>query len=128
VRALGPEVTTPVQVLDARVRKDGVDCDVTVCWLVPLGDEGLAGICVPAPTGATVSLSTAGELESSSVEPPGSEVEREVRAWAQSLLASGMVRGVDADGPTYGPPVRPTHELVEEDGCPRVLRRIGYSI
>jgi hypothetical protein len=115
-------------VLDARVRKDLVECDVTVCWLVPLGEEGLAGICVPAPTGATVSLTTDGALESAKVEPPGSEVEREVRAWAQGLLASGMVRGVKPSGPRYGPPARPTHELIEEDGCPRVLRRIGYSV
>jgi hypothetical protein len=127
VRALGPEVTTPVQVLDARVGKSGVDCDITVCWLVPLGDEGLAGICIPAPTGAKVSLTTAGDLESAQVDPPGSDVEREVRAWAQGLLANGLVRGVEPSGPRYGPPARPTHELVEEDGCPRVLRRIGYA-
>jgi hypothetical protein len=124
---MGPEVTTPVQVLDARVREHVVECDLTVCWLVPLGDEGLAGICIPAPTGATVSLTPDGELESARVEPPGAEVEREVRAWAQSLLATGKVRGVKAEGPTYGPPTRPTHELVEEEGCQRVLRRIGYS-
>jgi len=128
VRLLGPEVTTPVQVLDARVGKDGIECEVTVCWLVPLGEEGLVGICVPAPTGAKVSLSTDGAFSSAHVEPPGSEVEREVRAWAQGLLANGMVRGVEASGPRYGPPARPTHELVEEDGCPRVLRRIGYSV
>jgi hypothetical protein len=128
VRALGPEVTTPVTVLDARPREGGLECEVTVCWLVPLGDEGLAGICVPAPTGATVSLSKDGTLESAHVEPPDPEVEREVRAWAQGLLQSGMVRGFEASGPRYGPPARPTHELVEEDGCPRVLRRIGYSV
>ena len=56
-----------------------------------------------------------------------SDVEREVRAWAEALLANGAVRGVPPAGPVYGPPPRPTHELHEESGCRQVLRRIGYT-
>jgi len=127
VRDLGPKVTTPVQVLDARPHERGVvECDVSVCWLVPLEDEQ-AGTCVPTPTGGYVCVMTDGSLESARVEPPGTEVEHEVRAWARNLFASGAVRGVTRSGPSFGPPVRPTHEMRQEDGCQRVLRRIGYS-
>lgn len=129
VHELGPQVTTPVQVRDARVDAAGlVVCDVDVCWLVPLAPEATGpGICVPAPTEGRVSLAADGSLESAEVAPPGTDVEREVRAWAESLLANGAVRGVPPAGPVYGPPPRPTHELHEEAGCRQVLRRIGYS-
>jgi hypothetical protein len=74
-----------------------------------------------------VRLAEDGSVASAEVTPPGSEVEREVRAWAEGLLANGAVRGVPPTGPVYGPPPRPTHELHEEDGCRQVLRRIGYT-
>jgi hypothetical protein len=101
---------------------------VTVCWLVPMdGGPGGTRICVPAPTGGRVRLTADGSLDSAEVEPVGQETAEEVRAWARSLMASGAVRGVPTEGPLYGPPPRPTHELRSEEGCEQVLRRIGYD-
>jgi len=136
---LGPQVTTPVAVREARLDDAGrIVCDVDVCWLVPLGDPGShdaedptatrdRDICVPAPTGGQVCLGPTGSLVSAEVRPPGSETRREVRAWADGLIANGAVRGVPRVGQSFGPPPRPTHELHEEAGCRQVLRRIGYS-
>ena len=139
LRELGPRVTTPVAVRDARVDEAGrIECDVDVCWLVPLagtGTDDAAGptppgerdICVPAPTDGRVCLGRAGDLVSADVRPPGDEAQREVRAWAEGLIANGAVRGVPRAEQAFGPPPRPTHELHEEAGCHQVLRRIGYS-
>ena len=136
---LGPHVTTPVAVRDARLDDAGrIVCDVDVCWLVPLGGHGphdAAGpatapdddICVPAPTDGQVCLGPTGSLLSADVRPPGGDTEREVRAWAGGLIANGAVRGVARADQAIGPPPRPTHELHEEAGCRQVLRRIGYS-
>ncbi|MET0772489.1 MAG: hypothetical protein ABWZ82_05340 [Candidatus Limnocylindrales bacterium] len=136
---LGPRVTTPVAVRDARVDDGGrIVCDVDVCWLVPLegtAPDDAAGstataerdICVPAPTDGQVCLGPAGDLVSADVRPPGSDAQREVRAWAGQLIATGAVRGVPREAPAFGPPPRPTHELHAEAGCRQVLRRIGYS-
>jgi hypothetical protein len=127
VRDLGPQVTTPIQVRDARVDPQGlIVCDVDVCWLVPLGRAPVPDVSVPAPTDGRVSLTPDGAVESALVAPPPIEVEQEVRAWAVALLANGAVRGVPPTATSYGPPARPTHEIHDEDGR-QVLRRIGYS-
>jgi hypothetical protein len=128
VRQLGPQVTTPISVREARRDTAGlIVCDVDVCWLVPLASSARPDICIPAPTEGRVRLTGDGSVDSAEVSPPGTDVEREVRAWAEGLLANGAVRGVPPAGPVYGPPPRPTHELHEESGCRQVLRRIGYT-
>lgn len=82
--------------------------------LVPLDvdDPALADIYVPVPGVA---------------EADSAGVADEARAWARNLLASGGVAGIAATVTSYGPPHRPTHELVEDAQGRRVLRRVGFS-
>jgi len=91
--------------------------------LVPLDSEDpdLANVYVPIPSAG---ISEEGVAEAA---PPDDEIAREARAWARNLIASGAVAGIAATAPSYGPPHRPTHELVEDAQGHRVLRRLGFS-
>jgi hypothetical protein len=123
-----PDADGPVSVLEASSpTSDDNGYEVSVSRLVALGsdDAALADVYVPVPWTGHVSLASDGTAESA--PPVDDDTTREVQAWARNLLASGAVRGVVASAPSYGPPNRPTHEIVEDENGRRVLRRIGFA-
>lgn len=101
--------------------------EVSASRLVALesDDPALMDVYVPVPWTGYVSLATDGTAESA--PPVDDDTTREVQAWARNLIASGAVRGVVASAPSYGPPIRPTHEIVDDATGRRVLRRIGFA-
>jgi hypothetical protein len=123
-----PDADGPVEVLDSAsptASDDGYE--VSASRLVPLGsdDSALADVYVPVPWTGHVSLAADGTA--ASAPPLDDDTTREVQAWARNLIASGAVRGVAATAASYGPPVRPTHEIVDDANGRRVLRRIGFA-
>jgi hypothetical protein len=128
--SLDPDVTGPVSVLSVSSAPDGgLDGEVSAMRLVPLGarDPDLADVFIPLPVNATVSLASDGTLKTSPVPEPSAEAVREARAWARNLIANGQVRGVARSAPSYGPPGRPTHEIVADRHGHRVIRRVGFD-
>ena len=105
----------------------GTEYEVSANRLVALDpdDPELADIFVPVPVSGHVNLAPDGatNAELASVDE---ETEREVRAWARSLIANGKVAGLAASIASYGPPRHPTHELVVDANGRRVLRRTGF--
>jgi hypothetical protein len=123
-----PDADGPVSVLEASSpTSDDNGYEVSASRLVALGsdDPALADVYVPVPWTGHVSLASDGTAESA--PPVDDDTTREVQAWARNLIASGAVRGVVASAPSYGPPNRPTHEIVEDANGRRVLRRIGFA-
>jgi hypothetical protein len=123
-----PDADGPVVAVDSgspTASDDGYE--VSASRLVPLGsdDPALADVYVPVPRTGHVSLAADGTAES--VPPVDDDTTREVQAWARNLIASGAVQGSVATAASYGPPIRPTHQLVEDANGRRVLRRIGFS-
>jgi hypothetical protein len=96
--------------------------------LVPLGsdDPSLANVYVPIPS-AGISEAGIADAGAADAAPADDEITREAQAWARNLIASGAVAGIAATAPSYGPPHRPTHEIVEDAQGRRVLRRVGFS-
>jgi hypothetical protein len=124
------DVTGPVKVLSVSAAPHGgLEGEVSAMQLVPLDAEGpeLVDVFIPLPVNATVSLASDGTLKASALPKPSPETVREVRAWARNLIANGQVRGVARSAPSYGPPGRPTHELVPDSHGHRVIRRIGFD-
>ena len=105
----------------------GTDYEVSANRLVALDpdDPELADVYVPVPVSGHVSLAAGGETNTE-LGVIDEDTEREVRAWARSLIANGKVAGMAATVASYGPPRRPTHELVVDSNGRRVLRRSGF--
>ncbi len=105
----------------------GTEYEVSANRLVALDpdDPDLADVYVPVPVSGHVSLAPDGATNAE-LAPLDEETEREVRAWARSLIANGKVAGMAATVASYGPPRRPTHELVVDSNGRRVLRRTGF--
>jgi len=125
-----PDVAGPVQIADSSpAGADATDYSVSATRLVPLDstDPDLAAIYVPVPVSGHVTMTKDGAAETQ-LDPVDESAAREARAWARNLLATGAVAGVTATAPSYGPPVRPTHELVEDENGRRVVRRTGFSL
>jgi len=123
-----PDADGPVEVLDSASQTAADEgYEVSATRLVPLGsdDPALADVYVPVPWTGHVSLAADGSAESA--PPLDDDTTREVQAWARNLIASGAVRGVAATAASYGPPVRATHEIVDDGNGRRVLRRIGFA-
>ncbi len=123
-----PDADGPVEVVDsASPTSSDEGYEVSASRLVPLGseDSALADVYVPVPWTGHVNLATDDTAESA--PPMDDDITREVQAWARNLIASGAVRGVAATAASYGPPTRPTHEIVDDASGRRVLRRIGFS-
>lgn len=128
--SIHPDVTGPVQVVSVAPRPDGgLAGEVSAMRLVPLDadDPELADVFIPMPVNAEVSMGSDGTVKAGAVPAPSGEMVREARAWARSLIANGQVRGVARSAPWYGPPGRPTHELVLDSNGHRVLRRLGFN-
>lgn len=128
--SIHPDVTGPVQVLSVAPAPDGgLAGEVSAMRLVPLGtdDPELADVFIPLPVNATVSLTSDGTLKAGAVPKPSAEMVRQARAYARNLIANGQVRGVARSAPAYGPPGRPTHELVPDSHGHRVIRRVGFD-
>jgi len=125
-----PDAGGPVQVLGSTATPAGAtDYEVSASRLIPLDSEepALAGVFVPLPVTGHVSLAADGTIEAQ-LPPLDADVAREVQAWARTLIASGSLAGVTSAAPSYGPPKRPTHEIVEDANGRRVIRRIGYVL
>jgi hypothetical protein len=123
-----PDADGPVEVLDsASPTTSHGGYEVSASRLVALGsdDPALADVYVPVPWTGHVSVARDGTAEPA--PPVDDDTTREVRAWARNLIVSGAVRGVAASAPSYGPPNRPTHEIVDDANGRRVLRRIGFA-
>lgn len=123
-----PDADGPVAVLESpSPTSTDPEYEVSASRLVPLGsdDPALKDVYVPVPWTGHVSLARDGTAES--VPPVDDDTTREVQAWARNLIASGAVRGVAATAPSYGPPTRPTHEIIDDANGRRVLRRIGFA-
>jgi hypothetical protein len=105
----------------------GTDYEVSAHRLVALDpdDPELADVYVPVPVSGHVSLAPDG-ASSSQLADIDEDTQREVRAWARSLIANGKVAGMAATVASYGPPRRPTHELIVDTNGRRVLRRTGF--
>ena len=105
----------------------GTDYEVSAHRLVALDpdDPELADVFVPVPVSGHVSLAPDGAINAE-LGVIDEDTEREVRAWARSLIANGKVAGMAATVASYGPPRRPTHELVVDSNGRRVLRRTGF--
>ena len=128
--SIHPDVTGPIQVLSVKPEANGaVTGEVSATWLVPLGadDPELADVFIPMPVTASVSMASDGTVKAGAVPEPSAGVVREARAWARSVIANGQVRGVVRSAPRYGPPGRPTHELVPDSHGHRVIRRLGFD-
>jgi hypothetical protein len=128
--SIHPDLTGPVQVLSvAPAPSGGLGGEVSAMRLVPLGadDPELADVFIPLPVTARVSLASDGTVKAGAVPEPSAEIVREARAWARNLIANGQVRGVARSAPAYGPPGRPTHELVSDSHGHRVIRRVGFD-
>ena len=95
------------------------------CVALDPDDPELADVFVPVPVSGHVSLAPDGATNAE-LAAVDEETEREVRAWARSLIANGKVAGMAASIASYGPPRRPTHELVLDSNGRRVLRRTGF--
>ena len=125
------DLTGPVTVLGSDAAPDGATrVDIQASRLVPVDpdDPALAEICIPLPVPATVVVDDAGHLASVEAQPPDHEAERQARAYARNLVATGAVRGVAASGRVRrGPPTRPTHEVALDARGRKVIRRIGFS-
>jgi hypothetical protein len=124
------DVTGPIQVLSvAAAPEGGLTGEVSAQRLVPLDsdDPGLSDVFIPIPVNATVSMGSDGKARARAVPDPSADMVREARAWARNLIANGQVRGVARTVPAYGPPVRPTHELVPDSHGRRVIRRLGFD-
>jgi len=125
-----PDVAGPVRVADSSpAGADATEYSVSASRLVPLDstDPKLASIYVPVPVTGHVTMTSDGSA-TTQLDPVDESAAREARAWARNLLATGAVAGVTATAPSYGPPVRPTHELVEDENGRRVVRRTGFSL
>jgi hypothetical protein len=123
-----PDADGPVEVLDSASPTTSDDgYEVSASRLVPLGsnETDLADVYVPVPWTGHVSIAADGTVEPA--PPVDEDTTREVQAWARNLIASGAVRGVAASAASYGPPIRPTHEIVDDANGRRVLRRIGFA-
>jgi hypothetical protein len=123
-----PDAGGPIHVLGSTVTPAGAtDYEVSASRLIPLDSEdpALADVFVPLPVTGHVSLAADGTIDAN-LPPPDADVAREVQAWARTLVASGSLAGVAPAAPSYGPPTRPTHEIVEDVNGRRVIRRIGY--
>lgn len=123
-------VTGPVTVLSSARRPDGgIDCEMSASRLIPLAadDPALVGVAIATPVTGTVSVSADGTISAPALPEPTDQAKSEARAWARSLIANGQVRGIAASAPRFGPPARPTHELVADGAGHRVIRRIGFD-
>jgi hypothetical protein len=104
--------------------------DIQASRLVPVDpdDPALADVSVPLPVPATVVVDEAGHLASVEAGPPDHEAERQARAYARNLVATGAIRGMTATGRVRrGPPTRPTHEVALDARGRKVIRRIGFA-
>lgn len=125
-----PDAAGPVHVLGASATATGAtDYEVSAHRLVPVDpdDPDLAEVFVAVPVTGHLRLAPDGTASAELAEVDELAA-HEARAWARSLIVSGAVAGVTAAGPTYGPPQRATHELVEDASGRRVLRRIGFNL
>jgi len=125
-----PDAGGPVQVLGSTVTPAGAtDYEVSASRLIPLDFEepALADVFVSVPVTGHVSLGADGTIDAD-LPPLDADTAREVQAWARTLIASGSVAGLTSVAPSYGPPKRPTHEIVEDVNGRRVIRRIGYVL
>lgn len=128
--SIHPGVVGPVIVLSvAPSRNGGLKGEVSAMRLVPLGadDPELADVFIPLPVNATVAMTRDGKVKAGAVPEPSAAVVREAQAWARNLIANGQLRGVARSAPVYGPPGRPTHELVSDSHGHRVIRRLGFD-
>jgi hypothetical protein len=106
----------------------GTDYEISASRLVSVDPEDptLADVFVPVPVGGHVSVAQDGTV-APELEDVSADAAREVQAWARTLIASGSVAGLPASATSYGPPVRPTHELIADSTGRRIIRRIGFS-
>jgi len=129
--ASAPDLTGPVTVLASDPGPDGTTrVEIQASRLVPVDpdDPALADVCIPLPVPATVVVDDAGHLASVETAPPDQEAERQARAYARNLVATGAVRGVTASGRVRrGPPTRPTHEVALDAQGRKVIRRVGFT-
>ena len=125
------DLTGPVTVLGSDAGPDGVTrVDISASRLVSVDpdDPVLAEVSIPLPVPATVVVDRAGHLASVEAEPPDHEAERQARAYARNLVATGAIRGMAATGRVRrGPPTRPTHEVALDARGRKVIRRIGFA-
>lgn len=125
-----PEAGGPVQIVGSTTTPSGdTDYEVSASLFIPLdpNDPALADVFVPLPVTGHVTLAPDGTT-SVDLAPADEAIEREVRAWARTLIASGSVAGLEAAAPSHRPPQRPTHEIVVDPSGRRVLRRMGFVL
>jgi hypothetical protein len=125
------DLTGPVTVLASDKGPDGTTrVEIQASRLVPVDpdDPTLADVSIPLPVPATVTVDDAGHLASVEAGPPDPESERQARAYARNLVATGAIRGMAAAGRVRrGPPTRPTHEIALDAHGRKVIRRIGFG-
>ncbi len=123
-----PDAGGPLTIVGSTLESvGGTEYEVSASRLVALDpdDPELADVYVPVPVSGHVSLAPDG-VTNAELAAVDEDTEREVRAWARSLIANGKVAGMAATVASYGPPRRPTHELVVDSNGRRVLRRTGF--
>jgi hypothetical protein len=127
---LAKDIAPPFRLLAAAPEADGnVAVDVSADRLVPVpsDDPALSDVAVRVPITVHARVSPDREVLEATAEEPDADTVREATAWARNLIATGAVRGVATSAPRYGPPPRPTHELVEDPSGRRIIRRIGFA-
>jgi hypothetical protein len=125
------DLTGPVTVVGSAAGPNGVTrVDIQASRLVAVDpdDPALAEVCIPLPVPATVVVDEAGHLASVEAGPADHEADRQARAYARNLVATGAIRGIAATGRVRrGPPTRPTHEVALDARGRKVIRRIGFA-
>lgn len=120
----------PITLLSSTLRPDGgSDWEFSAARLIALDPDDIslrdAFLALPAAGRATVGAN--GSVEAIELPAPAPDDEAQARAWARNLVAVGAVDGVAPSVPAYGPPARPTHELLDDGHGRRILRRIGFA-
>jgi hypothetical protein len=111
----------------------GTTYQVTASALVLVDPDtpALAGISIPVPVDATVTVDRHGAVGGVSMTPVDADTIREARAFARTLIETGAVRGLGlqsaAGGPAAGSPARQTHEIATGPDGARVIRRMGFA-